>query len=320
MVMRFAIYQFKMVILLILLLVNAKTFSAGGDLIKKRADAVLSLMTYTVVPDITASDLNIRNTSNESTALSLTQMGGGATLSEKVPIYLEGVLGYSRYDPQFVVSNGSESRNIPVKWNSVTATGGIGWDIRLLKDKLGGNLVLRPIANFSLGTVASDLRIGAWALERQRGGEYDFLDGGRLNAYGLGGALMLDYELFSKNQDIDLELRYSYQHLQSFATSSDVVSGNADAENIGLYLRRRAPIADWTLLDKPVRYVMEGARTEYLGNQRGQLGFNSLNSVGLGLELDSSKYDIVINRTRVVARYMFGNNTTGYGIGMAISF
>ena len=320
MVMRFANYQFKIVILLILLLGNAKTFSAGGDLIKKRADAVLSLMTYTVVPDITASDLNIRNTSNESTALSLTQIGGGATLSETVPIYLEGVLGYSRYDPQFVVSNGSESRNIPVKWNSVTATGGIGWDIRLLKDKLGGNLVLRPIANFSLGTVASDLRIGARALERQSGGEYDFLDGGRLNAYGLGGALMLDYELFSKTQDIDLELRYSYQHLQSFANSPDVVSGNADAENIGLYLRRRAPIADWTLLGKPVRCVMEGARTEYLGNQRGQLGFDSLNSLGLGLELDSSKYDIVISRTRVVARYMFGNNTSGYGIGMAISF
>ena len=320
MVIRFAIYQFKMVILLILLLGSAKTFSSGGDLIKKRANAVLSLMTYTVVPDITASDLNIRNTSNESTALTLTQIGGGATLSETVPIYLEGVLGYSRYDPQFVVSNGSESRNIPVKWNSATATGGIGWDIRLLKDKLGGNLVLRPIANFSLGTVASDLRIGARVLERQSGGEYDFLDGGRLNAYGLGGALMLDYELFSKTQDIDLELRYSYQHLQSFANSPDVVSGNANAENIGLYLRRRAPIADWTLLGKPVRYVMEGARTEYLGNQRGQLGFDSLNSLGLGLELDSSKYDVVISRTRVVARYMFGNNTSGYGIGMAFSF
>ncbi|MBC6295492.1 hypothetical protein D0Z86_25105, partial [Salmonella enterica subsp. enterica serovar Newport] len=80
MVIRFAIPQLKMVILLILLLGNTKTFSAGGDLIKERANAVLSLMTYTVVPDITASDLNIRNTSNERTALSLTQIGGGATL------------------------------------------------------------------------------------------------------------------------------------------------------------------------------------------------------------------------------------------------
>ncbi len=62
---------------------------------------------------------------------------------------------------------------------------------------LGGNLVLRPIANVMLGTMASDLRVGAWALERHKNADYDFLDGGRLNAYGLGGSLMLDYELLS---------------------------------------------------------------------------------------------------------------------------
>jgi hypothetical protein len=50
--------------------------------------------------------------------------------------------------------------------------------------------------------------------------------------------------------------------------------------------------------------VLEGARTEYLGQQRGQLGFNSLNSLGLGLELDSSKYDIFITRTRLWPLYV----------------
>lgn len=317
---RFAYYHQGIVVLAVLLLTEQASFAAQGNLVRERADAVLSLMSYTVIPDITASDLNISGSSNEKTALSLTQFGGGATLSEKVPIYVEGALGYSRYDPKFVISNGGESRDVPVKWNSLTATGGIGWDFNLHKDQWGGNLVLRPIANFTLGTMASDLRVGAHVLEQQIDKDFDFLDGGRLNAYGLGGSLMLDYELFSKTQDIDAELRYSYQRLQSFANSSDVVSGNADAENVGLYLRRRAPISDWTLLGKPVRYVMEGAHTEYLGEQRGQLGFDSLNSLGLGLELDSSKYDVIVTRTRLVARYMFGSNTTGYGIGLAMSF
>jgi hypothetical protein len=69
-----------------------------------------------------------------------------------------------------------------------------------------------------------------------------------------------------------------------------------------------------------LRYVLEAARTEYLGEQRGQLGFDSLNSLGVGLELDSSKYPVFISRTRIVARYMFGNNTQGYGVGLAMSF
>ena len=133
------------------------------------------------------------------------------------------------------------TRTIPTKWNSLSATGGIGWDVGVHRDRFGGNLVLRPIANVTLGTVASDLRIGAALLEHRSGQNLDFLDGGTLNVYGLGGSLMLDYELFSAAQDIDAELRYSYQHLQSFTGTAESVSGQADAENLGLYLRRRAP-------------------------------------------------------------------------------
>lgn len=92
---------------------------------------------------------------------------------------------------------------------TATGTGGIGWDFNLYTDKWGGTLVLRPIFNFMLGTMASDVRIGSRLIEHKRDADFKFLDGGRLNAYGLGGSLMLDYELFSKEQDIDVERCYS---------------------------------------------------------------------------------------------------------------
>lgn len=82
---------------------------------------------------------------------------------------------------------------------------------------------------------------------------------------------MLDYELFSKTQDIDVEVRYSYQHLQSFGGTSTSVRGHAEAENLGLYLRRRAPLFDWTLLDRPVRYVLEGPIPHIWGSSGGCL-------------------------------------------------
>ncbi|XXD09684.1 hypothetical protein ACMYSN_02385 [Klebsiella sp. R445] len=304
----------------VLLLVCPASFALDGSQLKQRSNAVLMLMSYTVVPDVTASDLNIGSGTNEKNQLSITQFGGGATLSQQFPIYLEGTLGYSRYDPQFVVSDGDQSRKVPTKWNSLTGTGGIGWDFKLYTDKSGGTLVLRPIFNFMLGTMASDVRIGSRVVEHRRDADFKFLDGGRLNAYGLGGSLMLDYELFSEVQDIDVELRYSGMSLQTFGSTPEAVSGHSSAENLGLYLRRRAPVSDWTLLKSPVRYVLEGAHTEYLGDQRGTLGFNGLTSLGVGLELDSSKYPVFISRTRLVARYMFGDNTRGYGIGLAMSF
>lgn len=287
---------------------------ARDSLLKEQVDAALSLMTFTVTPDVTASNLSINSHSSEPSELMLTQMGGGATMSDELPIYLEGTLGFCRYDPKYVINEGDESRTVPAKWNTFSASGGVGWDFPIAQ-----NWVVRPMANLSLGTVISDLRAADWIFDRQRSNEGDFLDNGRLNAYGLGGSLMFDYELFSTEQDVDAELRYSYIALNSYGNTADIVSGQATAENINLYLRRRAPTG-LMLLDRPLRYVMEGARTEYLGDQRGVLGFNALNSLGLGLELDSSKYDIIISRTRLVGRYMFGEKTRGYSLGLAVSF
>ena len=69
-----------------------------------------------------------------------------------------------------------------------------------------------------------------------------------------------------------------------------------------------------------LRYVLEFAHTQFLGDLRGVLGFDWLTSVGAGLELDSSKYDIIVTRTRLLLRYKFGNNVEGWSVGLAVSF
>ena len=47
---------------------------------------------------------------------------------QDLPLYVEGTLGFSNYDPKFVAIRGDERREIPTKWSSFTATGGIGWE------------------------------------------------------------------------------------------------------------------------------------------------------------------------------------------------
>jgi hypothetical protein len=49
-------------------------------------------------------------------------------VSKSFPLYLEGTLGYLRYDPDFIATSGEQEQSIPVKWNSFAATGGFGWD------------------------------------------------------------------------------------------------------------------------------------------------------------------------------------------------
>jgi hypothetical protein len=284
-----------------------------GERIQKIVNGVLGLTGYSVVPDLTSSSLAIDSGASGNPQITMSQLAGGFTPSRKTPVYLEGGLAYSRFDPTFLATSGEEEREIPVKWVGIALTGGLGWDFTVAED-----LYLRPIFNFSLGRVTSDLRLAGLAINYEKGTDIDFLDRGHLDSYGLGASLMLDYERVRPDQEIDVELRYTAMRLHSFGGSSSAVKGSADAITASLYTRYRAPTG-LTALDRPVRYVLEYAYTRYLGDQP-SLGFDRLHSIGAGLELDSSAHDIFITRTRLVGRYRFGNNVSGFGISLAVTF
>jgi len=293
----------------------AGQFSLINGNLQKRVNGVLSLMQYTLFPDVTTSSLSISSGTTGNPGFTIAQLGGGAPVSKSFPLYLEGNAAFSRYDPTFIATNGTEQREIPTKWTTLTGTVGIGWDFPLASE-----LVLRPIANFTLGHMETDLSAVTRIIEEETGREISFLEHGQLNSVGYGGSLMLDYEHYRRDYDIDVELRYTSIYLQSIPGTSLEVQGSALAQNLNLWTRWRAPTG-LTALDAPVRYVLEFAYSYYIGNQDDVMGFNNLFSLGGGLELDTSAHMFLwITRLRLVARYRFGENVSGYTIGLGISF
>lgn len=279
--------------------------------LQKRVNGVLSLMGYMLTPDVTTGNLGISNASTGNPDFGMSTMGGGFTLRKEYPLYLEGTLGYARYDPTFVASNGQIQSSVAAKWDGYSATGGVGWDFPLARE-----LVLRPIFNFSYGRVESNVSASG---QTASGDEFDFLRSGHLDAYGLGGSLVLDYERYRPEHEIDVELRYTNIYLQSFGGSSTAVKGSADSQSVSFWSRWRAPTG-LSMLERPLRYVLEFAYTGFFGDLDGVLGFNHLTSFGTGLELDSSARDIAVTRTRLMARYKIGEHVTGWSIGLAVSF
>lgn len=276
--------------------------------LQKRANAVLTLMGFAVTPDVTTGSLSISDQSAGNPYFRQSSISGGGTFKDR--LYLEGTLAYGRYDPTFADSEGGVTQSIQVNWDSVLATGGIGWDFPLAR-----NLVIRPIFNLSLGRVESESNgtpppAGSRALE--------FLGHGHLNAGGVGASVMLDYERYGPESEVDAELRYSNIHLQSFQSSS-AVQGQSVAQSASFWSRYRAPTG-WVALQRPVRYVLEYAHTRFLGDLEGALGFTYVNSFGAGLELDTSRYDAYATRLRLLLRYKVGNNVTGWAVGVAASF
>jgi len=295
---------------------NAWGLNLSEDDIRETNDAVLTLMAFTVLPDVTTSSLSISRDSTSNPGLWQSTLGGGFTLSESFPLYLEGNLGYSRYDPKFIISNGQEQRSVPVKWNSFVATGGVGWDFPLTEDN---ELKLRPIFSFTLGHVTTDASIAQDIANEALDTNLDLIDDGKMNAYGLGGAMMLVYERYREDYEIDLEMRYSIMQLNSFGGTTEGLEGHSETNTASVWARWRAPTGT-SYLQRPLRYVLEASHTAFFGPQRGALGFNDLSSIGAGIELDTSAYPVVVTRTRLVGRYIFGQNVNGFSLGLAVSF
>jgi hypothetical protein len=227
------------------------------------------------------------------------------------PLYLEGTLGYARYNPTFIASNGQVERSVASDWTAYSATGGVGWDF-----PVAPRLVLRPIFNLSYGRLESNVSISG---QGSSGQELDFLASGRLDSYGVGGSLMLDYEDHRPEREWDIELRYTNIRLQAAGSSSSIVQGGADAESVSFWARRRAP-SGLDMMERPLRYVLEFAYSRFFGDLDGVLGFTDIVSLGTGLELDTSARDGAVSRVRLMVRYKIGENVTGWSLGLAASF
>src|SRR4051794_8447518 len=94
--------------------------------LQKRANAVLTLMGISLTPDVTTGSLSISDQNAGNPYFRQSSISGGGTLRSR-PLYLEGTLAYGRYDPAFAAGDGGATQSISVKWDSVLATGGVGW-------------------------------------------------------------------------------------------------------------------------------------------------------------------------------------------------
>lgn len=286
---------------------------AANNYLKKRTDAFMTITGYSLTPDVTTGSLSITDKGGDNPNLQMISLGGGDRMSANFPLYLEGTIAFNRYNPTFTDGIGNTDITVPVHWNGITGTGGVGWDFPLTD-----NLRIRPIANIMLGHVESDLSLARRYIENQKGVDLQFLNGGRMNAYGAGGSLMLDYEDYKPEREYDAELRYTNISINTFDTSA-AVQGSANSQSLGLWARARYP-TPLMAFERPLRAVFEVAHTEFLGQLRGALGFNSLSSVGTGIEIDRSASDPMFSRVRLVFRYQFGQNVRGTSIGLAASF
>lgn len=281
--------------------------------LKKETNGALAVLGFSVVPNETATAINL-DAGGGDVRFRAQQLGGAFTWSDDFPLYLEGFIGAARYDPKYVFEDTGSDVGVSAKWDSYSVTGGVGWDFRLADE-----LVLRPIANLSFGHVKSDTDLTA-SLLVEDDPELLFLQDGELNAIGFGGSLMLDWEHYRENYEVDVELRYTHIRLQTIGGTSNLLEGHSDAIALGLWTRLRVPLGV-DVFDSPLRGVAEFSASGFFGDQADALDTPVLGQAGAGIEFDFAKVEwLPVDRARIMGRYLMGKHLYGFALGIGITF
>lgn len=285
--------------------------------VRIKTTGALAMFGMSALPTETASTLflDTGDPSDESFDFKASQFGGGFTVSEGFPLYLEGYLGWNRYSPSLLVPDGARAASLPFKWTSFAATGGIGWDFQLTED-----LVLRPIAYVSLGRIQTDASVLAAVVANRLNLDISFARNGGIWVGGLGASLGLEYNhRWDNDYEVDATLKYTHLYLTPIAGDSDLTA-DATASTTALWSRLRVPTG-LHLFDRPVRGVFELSAAYMPGDQGKVIGTEWLVQAGTGIEIDFSETWVPwITTTRLMARYTRGDRLEGMSIGLGISF
>lgn len=295
----------------------AQTLDEIFEAIQRRnAEGSLAILGLTGIPDDAASSIFLQSGQSEREFdFRSAQLGGGFRWSDDLPLYLEGYIGYARYDPVLALKDGVTTSRIPLKWTSVAATGGVGWDFNLSE-----YWKFRPMAHLSIGRTQSDASVVAQAIADKLGLDRDFIDSGGIWAGGYGASSTLSYNRRkASDYQLEVQLRTNYIKYEPIGDNKDLLVSST-AANAVLWTRYRFPTGA-RAFNRPVRGVTDFSISYLIGDQSDVLGTDWMARVGFGVEVDVSETPVPwITTARAMVRYYGSDTVDGFTVGLGISF
>ncbi len=244
----------------------------------------------------------------------------GSGWLEGLSPYAEFTGGYLHARENVTVADGSfGSTDARMTFDTVTALAGAGLDIPILS-ALGGRTILRPIVLAGYTRVESNTRFSGANAAGLAAATRGLLTDVSLDSLLLGGAIALVHEreiggdLSFKaglriNQIADIGLNASDPALDttnsfSVATAAIELKGPMGIEIGGLSLR----------------WIAFASGTWMFGQNNDALGFSSFAELGAGIELADPNLIPGVEAISLRGSGLFGDNVTGWSVGLAVSF
>jgi len=232
--------------------------------------------------------------------------------SERWRLRLDGGLGYVAATTPIDISNGTE----PVRFDT---------ERQLLSGRIGAggsylwfeHVDVRPMLSVAVSQIKSTADTNG-VIPFARASQADIIDW-RVNVASLFGSLEIDYDQFWGDTRWEVIGTYSHGYHRSYNASRGVIEFSGHTDTIGALIRRSAHTgAD--LFSIPLDWNVFASYTGFIGLDPDVLGFNSLLSVGAGLDLRVRKRPFDIGNLRSVGlnfSAVLGENVAGGTLGIS---
>lgn len=278
---------------------------------------LLAFVNFTALPDISSGNLAVEAEIGEPDAeLASVQLGGGATVDlDGFPLYLEGNFGAARLRADFIVDDPVIGPTVlHPDWTIYVASGGIGIDFAV-----SAHWVARPILVAGLGRVVNSTDFDGPGSDELRAALDGLITNWETGVGFYGAAAMVEYENLADSYELSANLRLTHVEVMTLNTPSSEFDARIGVDTAKVFARLGQPTS-WRLFDRPLRWLLQGGGSMFLGDQRDALGFSWLSSLGVGLEADFAETNDFVSRVRVTLSGVVGDHVSGYSIGLGISF
>ncbi len=288
--------------------------SIGPDASEAAARAALSVLGLAATPNETMSSFSFMNITGETSNFRSTQLRRGLNPIEGSGLYLEGLVAYQEYNPVQIFPGIAPATQLDVRWSSVAATFGVGWDFPVLRD-----WTLRPAAHLSLGHVSAGAFLSGGSSTALGSGASGAIDG-ELTAGGIGASLGLFREGRIGMWETEYRFRQTYME---FFPINEPRAGDAKARSnqTTFFSRHRRPLSNFIVFELPTKAVLDAGIVLYHGEGAKVLKTDWLATAGVGIELDiRSTGTPLFSAGRVMLNGVVGDGYQGFSIGFGLGF
>ena len=215
-------------------------------------------------------------------------------------------LGYQTLSADFDIDT---EESIEADWRTYGGSLAVGVEVQLKE-----GLKLLPIVNAGVVRIESDADYDGFLANSFLKPAFDgVVFDWEADAWLIGASVGIDYLHSFKSYDLNIYGSLTHNYIETYHSSSRLIDFNSQVTTLDRNVDAEIPTHK-SIAVYPLALVVNIGNTTFLGNDRDALDFDYFFEGGLALEADISQRNWMLQKIRIGAKLIYGEDVTGWSL------